>query len=266
MTQDFPQVSSYNHSFNVEYAALYGIEVAILIFHFQYWINLNKAKKINSHEGRTWTYQTQEEIAAHFFYWSRDQVQRILNKMVELGIIVKGNFNTNKYDRTTWYAFKNEEIFTIVRNRTKENAESNNQKCETAQPIPNDIPNDKPDLSIDGNDRIIFKSARKEFAVVSVNKSEIIETLSKEKFSLEEIEEAIYIAKANDPKMVPGTVIKYFRSIILNKRKESRGRKCKKNTNMKNSKELSETQKNASSECVTATPQFLKSLSQMGIK
>ena len=132
-------MSYLHHSFDSELAAQYSIEEAIMIHHFQFWISKNKRLKRNNHKGRTWTYETIEEIAAHFSYWSRDQVKRILNKLVKNNIIIKGNFNKKKYDRTVWYAFKDEEKFIFIekgRNRQMDMAKSGNPKDEIATPIP----------------------------------------------------------------------------------------------------------------------------------
>lgn len=130
-----------------------SIDLAILIKHFQYWIIKNKALEKNFLEGKTWTYQTMEDIEAVFPIWSIDQVKRLIVKAIEKKILVKGNFNKSKFDRTLWYAFVDEErfvkdaeikkMFPKVRNRQMESAESENGKCGIAPPIPNIITNIK---------------------------------------------------------------------------------------------------------------------------
>lgn len=147
-----------NHSFDIHIATEYkSVEIAILVWHFHYWIMKNKRLGRNNIDGRTWTYQTYEEITAFFPYWSRDQVKRLLKKSVELKLLIKNNFNTNKYDQTVWYAFENEEKFGISRFREMENLEeecptigrnrpiektiSPDQKGGIALPIPDTIPN-----------------------------------------------------------------------------------------------------------------------------
>lgn len=131
-----------NHSFDIHIATEYkSVDIAILIWHFQYWIIKNKRLNRNQHEGRTWTYQTLQEIAALFPYWSVKQVERLLNKAVSLKILIKGNFNKAKFDRTVWYAFNNEEKFSISRIREMEISESGNPKPEIGTPIPNTLPN-----------------------------------------------------------------------------------------------------------------------------
>lgn len=120
-----------SHVFNVHVAEKYGINEAIMIHHFQYWISYNKRMKKNFIENRTWSYQTIEEVAGHFPYWSKKQVERLLTKLVKLEILSKNNFNKNPNDRTLWYAFVNESIFIedsieISRNREMEIPKSGN--------------------------------------------------------------------------------------------------------------------------------------------
>jgi hypothetical protein len=47
---------SLHHSFNVHYAEKYGVHEAILIHHFQHWIEHNQRLNKNYHEERTWSY------------------------------------------------------------------------------------------------------------------------------------------------------------------------------------------------------------------
>jgi hypothetical protein len=129
------------HSFSVEHAELYGIDCAILIHHMQFWIEQNQSLGRNFYEGRTWMYQTQKEIAACYPYWSEDAVYRLLKKLEEKEVLIKGNFNKTNFDRTVWYAFKNEKMFTVPRNRGMDAANPRNPKRESAVPIPDTNPN-----------------------------------------------------------------------------------------------------------------------------
>jgi hypothetical protein len=97
-------ISAPHHSFDVNLAAAHSIEEAILIHHFQHWIMVNARLNQNFQEDRFWTYQTLEWITAHFPYWSVDQVRRIIQKLVDKKILLKGNFAENSHNRTIWYA------------------------------------------------------------------------------------------------------------------------------------------------------------------
>ena len=124
---------SLHHSFNVHYAEKYGVHEAILIHHFQHWIEHNQRLNKNYHEERTWSYQTIKEIAAWFPYLTENQVRELLHSLcVGKGrrsknekefepVLIKNNFNKSKFDKTPWYAFKNEKMFTKGRKPTSRN-------------------------------------------------------------------------------------------------------------------------------------------------
>ncbi len=129
-------MSRLNHAFSVEYAELYGIEASIILTHIQFWIEQNQTMGRNQHDGRTWMYQTQDEIAACYPYMSKDIVFRAIKKLIESKILIKGNYNKTPFDKTSWYAFENEIKFTKSRNREMEICESQHQDRGIAEPIP----------------------------------------------------------------------------------------------------------------------------------
>lgn len=130
----------HSHSFDIYLADQYGIEEAIFINYFQHWIRKNKSLQRNQHEGRTWMFETQEEMAENFPYMNRLKVLRVIKKLVKKGVLMKGKFNKIKYDNTNWYAFVEEEKFIPfpgnVQKRTSTSSKVNTQKFENAPPIP----------------------------------------------------------------------------------------------------------------------------------
>lgn len=108
-------LSSQHHSFDVHLAVEYGIEEAIIIHHFQHWIDYNMHKQ-NSWEtiyrdGRWWIHQTIDEIATLFDYLNPRKVKYTIGQLVQKGVLIKGNFNKNHFDKTVWYAFKDQKKF-----------------------------------------------------------------------------------------------------------------------------------------------------------
>lgn len=95
-------------SFDVQTAIEYGVDEAIMILNLLFWIEKNLFNKKHQHDGRTWTYNTQEAFTHLFPFWSRRQIQRILESLERQNVIIKGNYNLTAYDRTHWYAFKDE--------------------------------------------------------------------------------------------------------------------------------------------------------------
>lgn len=120
-----------HHSFDIHLAKKYGVNAAIIIHHFQHWIAYNKRTNRNLIDGKTWSYQTLDDITAHFPYFSKSEVFEILERLCtgkgrrskkpELDfepVLIKGNFNKTEFDRTTWYAFRDEEKFIVKENST----------------------------------------------------------------------------------------------------------------------------------------------------
>lgn len=121
------------HSFDVDIAKEYGVNEAIVLRHFQFWILHNKANETNFYEGRHWTYNSRKALSEIFPYFSVDQLVRIINKLVDAGILMKGNFNDNKMDRSLWYAFTDKGLELCPLNRPMHQTESLDASSEIAK-------------------------------------------------------------------------------------------------------------------------------------
>lgn len=104
-------MSTLNHSFNVHYAAQYGIKEAIVIHYFQRILTSNQQAGINEIDGRTWATRTTEEISYELPYFSIYQIKRIIEKLVQRNVLLKRQYYPNNYDRTNWYAFLDQNKF-----------------------------------------------------------------------------------------------------------------------------------------------------------
>lgn len=100
-----------NYSFSIEEAQQYGVDEAILLQNFLFWIRKNAANNRHQYDGRTWTYNSKKALTKLFPFWSYDQVKRALNSLIKQGVLVTGNYNKIRFDRTLWYAFKDEQLF-----------------------------------------------------------------------------------------------------------------------------------------------------------
>lgn len=100
---------SKSFSFDEEVAKMYGVEEAVVIRSFQFWIDLNKANGRNLREGRTWSYNTYASLSEQFPFFNEDRIRRLIESLVKQGVILKtSKFNKLKYDKTNWYAFEDE--------------------------------------------------------------------------------------------------------------------------------------------------------------
>jgi len=130
------------YSFDIELAEKYGVNQAIMIKNFQYWIRKNKSNELNFNDGRTWTYNSVDSFTTLFPFWNYNQIKRILASLVNQKILLTGNYNKAKYDRTKWYSFVDEQTFVHIeqcniKKPTMEVSKSNNANVDIQQPIPN---------------------------------------------------------------------------------------------------------------------------------
>lgn len=150
-----------NHSFDVAVATMHGVDEAILIENFRFWIAKNRANGRHFYDGHFWTYNSSKAMAELFPYWSPKQIERIISKLKVAGVLKIGHYSQNAYDRTNWYAVMEDALpksgetthpkqtspFPEIgkSTRTDVNTDINTDKREaprtrsTAQPCPSDV-------------------------------------------------------------------------------------------------------------------------------
>lgn len=99
-----------NHSFNINLAKKYGIEEAILIENFIFWIKKNIANQKHFYDGRYWTYNSAKAMAQLFPYMNDKKIYRIIDNLCKINFLLKGNYNTDPFVKTLWYSFSDEAI------------------------------------------------------------------------------------------------------------------------------------------------------------
>ena len=92
------------YHFNTEAARLYGVNEAIFLHSLAFWVEKNRANGKHLHDGRYWTYNTQEAFAELFPFWTKRQIERIIASCNDQKAILIDNFNSDKTNRTKWYA------------------------------------------------------------------------------------------------------------------------------------------------------------------
>lgn len=123
------------HHFNTKIAKIYGVEGAILLHNINFWIEKNEANNRHFYDGRFWTYSSIEAFTKLFPYWSKRQIERIINNLIKQGALVKGNYNAIAYDRTAWYTLT-ETVKSIYANGEMELTKQGNGFTQTVSPIP----------------------------------------------------------------------------------------------------------------------------------
>jgi len=85
---------------NKELAMEIGFNESIVLLQFEYLIGISN----NWRDGWKWTYQSLTDLQKEFFpWWSRDTINRTIQNLVGKGLLIVGNYNRHRYDRTRWF-------------------------------------------------------------------------------------------------------------------------------------------------------------------
>ena len=127
-----------NYNFDIQEAAKYGLDEAVMLNNFKFWLRKNTVSNINIHDGKAWTYNSKRAYAELFPFWSEMQVKRILKSLIDQGVLITGNYNKIKFDRTLWYAVKDPLMLELPvgSNEPMEQSIRTNTTVQTNQPIP----------------------------------------------------------------------------------------------------------------------------------
>ena len=132
------------HHFDVELAQKYGVAEAILLNHFEYWIELNRANEKNFYDGRYWTFNSMKAFSKIFPYMTEKKIRNALKHLQDEGLIVTGNYNKLAYDRTLWYAFS-DFAESILPKGQMEDPKMANGYFQKVEPIPDNKPDNDTD-------------------------------------------------------------------------------------------------------------------------
>lgn len=143
------------HHFDVEIAEKYGMIEAVLLNHFEYWIELNRANGKNFYDGRFWTFNSMKAFSEIFPYLTEKKIRNALKHLQDEGLILTGNYNKSAYDRTLWYAFS-DLAESILPKGQMDLPERANQFSQKGEPIPDNNTDNNPNNNTDREKRKRF--------------------------------------------------------------------------------------------------------------
>lgn len=92
--------------------ALKNVHEAIILQQVQYW--LSRSNFIFN--GRKWVYNTLDEWHEQFPWITKKSVGDKFRALEKKGILIVGNFNKLKYDRTKWYSIDYDKLNSLINN------------------------------------------------------------------------------------------------------------------------------------------------------
>lgn len=142
------------HLFDVEVAVEYGVNCAIILENFCYWIEKNKANQINFYDGYYWTYNSVRAFNELFPYMSQKQITTAIKKLEEEQLIISGNYNKLPWDRTKWYALT-EKGYSILQKSNIHYPKMSNGTLQKDEPIPNINTNSKQNNKTNNKNNVV---------------------------------------------------------------------------------------------------------------
>jgi len=99
------------HSYDVRLALKYSVTEATFLQHMAYFIHLNREKGAGIANGITWSFCSVAKLHSKYFpEYSEDTIQRALSRLEKQKVLLIGNFNKHKYDKTNWYTIIDPDI------------------------------------------------------------------------------------------------------------------------------------------------------------
>ena len=83
-----------------------GLQEAIVLQQFHYWLGQSK----NVNDGRKWIYNTFEQWALQFPFWSAEALRKIVRSLRNQGLIEVRKLSANAWDKTNFYAINYEAL------------------------------------------------------------------------------------------------------------------------------------------------------------
>ena len=106
------------YSFDADLAKDYGVPEAIFVHRLYWWVHDNAANNRNLKDGRYWTYDSLAALTKIFPFWSRRQIEGVINRCRDKGLILTAVYSEDRRDRTTWYTVT-EPVFQVYRGTKK---------------------------------------------------------------------------------------------------------------------------------------------------
>ncbi|MEL4027890.1 DnaD domain protein [Caldifermentibacillus hisashii] len=122
-----------------------GLNQALFIQQLHYWLADSK----HTYDGYQWVYNTYEDWHRQFPFWSTSTIRRIIGKLEREGLIVSGNYNRFKMDKTKWYRINYEYLESLM-DEDAQLSDLCSKRTDTSDPTQNNLTGqNKPNIGKD---------------------------------------------------------------------------------------------------------------------
>lgn len=104
------------------------LDEAVILQQIHYWLE----KRLNIKDGYSWVYNSMVEWNKQFPWLSLKTLKRKFKSLEDKGLLITGNYNKAKFDRTKWYRI-NYDAFSSLGNALGQNDLTNVSNCPNAK-------------------------------------------------------------------------------------------------------------------------------------
>ena len=83
-----------------------GLNEALILQQIHYWVQ----KSSHVIDGKVWMYNTYQQWQKQFSFWSLSTIKRTIRSLENQGLLISGNWNHSKMDKTKWYTIDYERL------------------------------------------------------------------------------------------------------------------------------------------------------------
>jgi len=94
-------------------AVLIGLSESMILQQMHYWLQINEEAKRNLYDGYFWTFNSYIDWQKQFPFFSVKTIQRAINNLESLKLVISSNYNKMKIDRTKWYRIDYDALETL---------------------------------------------------------------------------------------------------------------------------------------------------------
>lgn len=86
-----------------ELACKIGLNESMILQQIHYWNAHNSKTGNNYRDGHYWTFNSVVNWQDQFPFWSTSTIKRTIKRLEDMQLVITGNYNKLKIDRTKWY-------------------------------------------------------------------------------------------------------------------------------------------------------------------
>lgn len=94
----------------VDLACEVGLPESIILGHFHYWLTVNESDPAMNKGGRVWLYASRKAIQTALPFLSDKVIRNSIDRLIEAGWLVKGDYNLSMTQKANWYSFSEKAI------------------------------------------------------------------------------------------------------------------------------------------------------------